>query len=159
MELRNELRREYPDAIPIDQQTIDPVTIAQSAPDKGPNQEQSIQSSAKPIAPTRHRRNKRGNDERSPPVLPASQYQKLTDEAMNTSYEVPTLKSPIKAAIAPPIADLFEIPAGQMAIRKSASKLPDDDVFALPTKTQPSCSTHVETDPNDHSIYIGLQHI
>lgn len=156
MELRNKLRREYPDAIPVDQQTIDP---EKKSPAPGPSHDSSSQSSSKPVAPTRHRRNKRGNDERSPPVLPASQYQKLVDEQMNVSYGVPASKSPIKATITPPIADLFEVPTDQTTSGKSAPKLLGDNLFDLPDETIPSSSEHVERDSDDHTVYIGSQHI
>lgn len=75
-ELRNELRREYPDAVPVDQQSSDRLNNVGASNSQvaglGSNQSQDKQQqqSSHPIAPAR--RNKRGNDERSPPVLPAS---------------------------------------------------------------------------------------
>lgn len=137
-ELRNELRREYPEVIPMDQQTIDPkrnrdIIAQSSAPSSVPGS--NTQSSAQPVAPVRNRRNKRANDERSPPVLPASQYQKLADEQMNTSYGVPTSKSLIKATITPPIGDLFAILVDHNTPDKRATKLLDDNIFALPIES------------------------
>lgn len=112
MELRNELRREYPDAILNRQHR--PNLWKWKFLVTNRDQTNVFQSPAQPpVAPSRYRRNnKRRMDERSPPVLPASQYQIFDD--MNTSHRVPTTESPNKQAIIPPIADLFALPEEQL---------------------------------------------
>lgn len=64
MELRNELRREYHDAIP-DQQVTDQGMEVSAPSTSGSNQSQKAQpdASTKPVAPSRNRKNKHFTDE------------------------------------------------------------------------------------------------
>lgn len=78
---------------------------------------------------------------------------------MNTSYGVPTSKSPIKATTIPPIGDLFALSTDQPTTDKSATKLLGDNILDLPSEIESASSTHVETDPNDHTIDIFSHNI
>lgn len=178
MELRNDLRREYPDAIPPQQsavpQTTAPAQAAHQTPT--PMRTQPSANNAQPIAPSRPRhiknKGKRGTDQRSPIELPASQYQKVSDNNSNTSYGIPTNKSPIKQDITPPLGDLFEIPRDNDTNINmdlplpGASKVPIDDLFECSSIPQPPCadnslvhSTQGFQDQSNHTVYIGTQSI